>query len=158
MNDVLIIFATVLAAALAAGFAAPAIGIIDAALEKTKALPGGASSATTDGIDLGHGAQATHPAGLAELELEAPALATGELGDTETMTYIIEHDDNADFSAAATLNVGTLVQTGAGGAGAAAASERFRLPTDVKRYVRAKATNSAAGDASGKSMTLRLRT
>jgi len=50
-----------------------------------------------------------------------------------------------------------LVQTGAGGAGAAAATARFAIPSDCERYVRVTATNSGTGDASGASMTVNLK-
>lgn len=127
----------------------------DASLIQTKALPNGAASTSTDGFDLGHGASGDFLA-QCELLIEAPALVTGDLGDAATMKYSIEHDDAVGFGTAVAIAKEVLVQTGAGGAGAAAASARFRLPTDVKRYVRVKATNSAAGDASDKSFTVSL--
>lgn len=127
-------------------------GIRDAKLKVTKALPNGAASVTSDGIDLESGSKGDFVAQV-EFLLSAPALTTGELGDAATMTYILEHDSASDFSSVATLQDRLLVQTGAGGAGATAATKRFKLPTDVKRYVRIKATNSAAGNASGKSLT-----
>ena len=129
--------------------------IRDELLKKTKALPNGAASVTSDPIDLETGSRSDFVANC-ELLLSAPALATGELGDGATMKYAIETDDNSGFSSATTLIVDAIVQTGAGGAGAAAATKRFTLPTNVERYVRAKATNSAAGNASGKSLTLEV--
>ncbi len=128
----------------------------DAQLRQTAALPDGAAATQVTGLDLGHGVNGSHVAPH-EILIEAPALTTTELPDTETMTYSIETDDNAAFSSATIVDADVLVQTGAGGAGAAAAEQRYRLPTTCERYVRLKATNSGAGDASGKSMTFSLK-
>lgn len=127
----------------------------DAALSQTKALPNGAAAVSADGFDLKTGVPGDFLA-RCELLLEAPALVVGDLANGETMIYSIETDDNAAFSSATVLAASFLTQTGAGGAGAAAASKRFVLPVDVERYVRVKATNSGAGDASDKSMTVSL--
>jgi hypothetical protein len=88
-----------------------------------------------------------------ELLIQAPALTTGQLADAATMKYSVQHAASADFSDATLLAGDVLVQTGAGGAGAAAAEVRVGLPGDVKRYVRVRAINSAAGNASTKSLT-----
>ncbi len=130
-------------------------GVRDAQLIQTKALPNGAGSTSTDGFDLGHGSKGDFLAPC-ELLIEAPALATADLGDADTMKYSIEHDTDPAFGTAVAIAKEVLVQTGAGGAGAAAASARFRLPSNVNRYVRVKATNSDAGDASDKSFTVSL--
>lgn len=127
----------------------------DASLAVTKALPPDASSVTSDAIDLGHGTAGDFLANC-ELEIVAPALTNAQLGNTSTMTYIVEHDDDSAFGSAATLIDRVIVQTGAG-AGAAAVTKRVRLPKGVKRYVRVKATNSAAADASAKSLTAGLK-
>lgn len=124
----------------------------DATNIKTKALPDGIASIYTDGIDLGHSANGEWLAGV-EFEIEAPILTTTELPDTKTMTYDVEMDTDPLFGSPTTLYAGMLVQTGAGAAGAAAASKRFALPANVERYVRVKASNSGAGDATGKSVT-----
>lgn len=127
----------------------------DNLLKVTKALPNGAASIVSDAFHLGHSATGTFLTPC-ELVLEAPALAVGELANGATMTYELEHDTDPAFGTATTFDRQVIVQTGAGGAGAAAATKRVRLPTDVKPYVRVKATNSAAGNASGKSLTARL--
>jgi len=134
-----------------------AVGFLmkDALLKQTKALPTAAAGSTsTTGIDLG---ESTRGDFLADVEflLSAPALTTTMLPDTKTATYIIEHDTDSAFGTAATLIDKAIVQTGAAGAGAAAATYRFRLPTTVKRYVRAKCTLGAnTTDSSTLSMTL----
>lgn len=129
--------------------------LIDAQLQVTKALPNGAGTATSSGIDLGITSNSDFQAGV-ELLIEGPALTTGELPDSETMTYAVYHDSASDFSGEALLADSVLVQTGAGGAGASAANGRLALPTNVSRYIRVKAVNSGAGDASGKSLTASL--
>lgn len=134
----------------------------DASLKLTRALPNGAATVTTSpAIDTGLNAGATGAGvlgsqpGSVEFLLTAPALTTGELGDTNTMKYDIVHADSSDLGTNPTTYItAAITQTGAGGAGAAAQTFRFRLPTTAKRYVGFKATNSAAGNASGKSATL----
>jgi hypothetical protein len=122
---------------------------------KTKALPNGAATVSSDGFDLGVGSKGD-VGGNFELQIEAPALVVGDLGNGDTMKYDVYHDTAVGFGTEALLMRDVIVQTGAGGAGAAAATARVRLPVDCNRYVRVKATNSAAGDASDKSMTVRL--
>jgi len=124
-------------------------------MKSTRALPTGASAVTGTAIDMGN------PAGndfLAECELllSAPALAVGELANASTMTYDIVQSVNSDMSSPTTLLAGVLVQTGAGGVGAAATTKRIALPSNVSRYIAPKATNSAAADASAKSVTLEV--
>lgn len=135
------------------GAAAMSFLMKDANLKQTKALPTGASSVTSSPIDLETSTRGDFLANV-EFLLSAPALAVGQLANASTMTYIIEHDTDSAFGTAATLIDKAIVQTGAGGVGAAAATYRFRVPTNVKRYIRAKATNSAAADASASSLTL----
>jgi hypothetical protein len=125
----------------------------DALLSVTKALPNGAAAVESDGLDVGAKTDRGIGPPVAIL-IEAPALATADLPDTETMTYKLQHDDDSAFGTAADLADALLTQTGAGGAGADAASVRYRLPPHCKRYVRAVATNSGAGDASDKDMTV----
>ncbi len=138
---------------LALGMALPLVK--DELLSVTKELPNGAATTVSDGIDLGLSTQATFCCG--EVLIEAPALATADLGDAATIKYEVYHAASSDFSDEASL-YGTpqLTQTGAGGAGAAAATKRVALPTNVSRHIRVKATNSAAGDASDKSFTVSL--
>jgi len=127
----------------------------DTGLKVTKALPNGATNVTSDAIDLGHGSRGDYLAG-AELLISAPALVVGDLADAATMKYDIIHSDNSDLSSPTTLITAAITQTGAAGAGAAAATYTWRPNADVKRYIGVKATNSGAGDASDKSMTLEM--
>lgn len=128
----------------------------DDAVKNTRALPAAASS-TVDGaaIDLGHGSKGDFLAN-SEFKLEAPAVTVGMLPNTKTFTYSIIHSDNADLSAPTVLMPSVIVQTGAAGAGAAAADYTCRLPVDVKRYVGVRITSSdSTTDASARSATFR---
>jgi hypothetical protein len=125
----------------------------DKALILTAALPNGAASANTDGIDLKGGGSNVEHAAEVEFQLDAPALTTSQLGDTQTITYIVQMDDDSAFGSATTLYT-LVVQTGAGGAGDGAEVIRFRCPTNVERYMRVRATKTGASNASTASMTL----
>lgn len=128
----------------------------DANLKVTKTLPNGAAAVNSDKIDLGSGLGDADFLADVELLLSAPALTTAQLGDAATMTYDVQTDDDANFGSPLTLIDNAIVQTGAAGAGAAAATKRFRLPSNVERYIRVVATNSAAGNASTVSLALEV--
>lgn len=75
-------------------------------------------------------------------ELAAPALATAQLTDAKVVTYTLQ--DSADGTSFAAVDpLITTTQTGAGGAGAAAKTVRFRLPANTRRYVRIAQTATA---------------
>jgi hypothetical protein len=127
----------------------------DEQVKNTRALPAAASS-TVDGaaLDLGHGSFGDFVAQV-EFKLSAPAVNATMAPDTRTFTYSIIHSDNADVSSPTVLYASVIVQTGAGGVGAAAASYTCRLPVDVKRYVGARVVSGAStGDASSVAATL----
>ena len=127
----------------------------DASTNITQALPNGAATVDATAIDLGNPTGKDFIAEGVEFELSAPALVVGDLANAATMTYALQHsDDNSSFSV---LQASFLVQTGADGAGAAAATKRFKPDADVKRYLRVSATNSGAGDASDKSLTFKAK-
>lgn len=128
----------------------------DASVKITRALPNGAQTVASTGIDLGHGTLGDFLANC-ELQIEAPAVSTTELPDGQTFTYDLFHDTASDFSGEVLLADNVVTQTGAGAAGAAAQTVQYRPAVDVKRYVRLKITGSAtAGNASGKNATFRL--
>lgn len=130
-------------------------GFTDGYLTKTKAMPSGASAVTTDAIDLGEGANGTHVTPC-ELLISAPAVTVGMLANAATIIYDVVTSANSDLSSPTVVAKEVLLQTGAGGVGAAAATKRFRFTTDVQRYVGVRATKSATGDASSVSMTISL--
>lgn len=129
----------------------------DAGFTQTLALGTADATVVTDGFDLG--ALSARGARLAdvELKLDAPALNTTQLPDDDTCTYSVETDDDVAFGSAKILTAALLVQTGAGAAGAVAASARFRLPSDCERYVRLKAILAGGtGNCSGASLVASL--
>jgi hypothetical protein len=81
--------------------------------------------------------------GAVVFELAGPALLTAQLADTKVVTYTLQ--DSADGSSFAAVDpLITTTQTGAGGAGAAAKTVRFRLPSNTRRYVRIAQTATAS--------------
>lgn len=128
----------------------------DALLKVTKALPNGAASTTSSALDLGMSANGQFLA-QCELLVTVPALSTAQQPDAKVQTYFIVESDNSDLSSPVVVcRLEKLTQTGAGGAGAAGATQRYRPSTNSKRYIGVKSTGSAAGDASGVSMTAEL--
>lgn len=125
----------------------------DASHTKTKALPAAAASNASASIDLGStvlGPKAD------DLEVEISIAATPALVDDKTITLTLK--DSADDSTFAAIpSIATLVQTGAGGVGAAAASRRLKLPPDCRRYIRLDAAVlTAGGDNTAVSTTLKV--
>jgi hypothetical protein len=103
----------------------------DAAFAKTKALPAADAANEADGVDLG--TVALGPTGD-HIELEVAIPATASLVNAKTITLTVK--DSADgITYAAIPELSTLVRTGAGGVGAAAATRRVRLPRTTRRYV-----------------------
>lgn len=125
----------------------------DAKLITTKALPAAAASNSHDGIDLG---ARTSPNGVypgsSEIEISWPALPA--LVDAKTVTFTVQ--DSADNSSFASIGL-THTLTGAGGAGVAAGTKRFRLPSTVRRYVNVlQAVLTGGGDSTAKSTTVSI--
>lgn len=126
----------------------------DAELQQSESLPNGANTTTTDPIQLHSGAAKSAFLAECALLLSAPALGATPLPDGQTVTYSIEHSDTIDSGYTAVSP--SVVQTGAGGAGAAAATLRICPPDDVKKFVRGKAVKTGAGNASASTFTLEL--
>lgn len=125
----------------------------DALLTQTKALPAAAGTVNGTAIDT----HATDPGaigGHSNFQLSVPA--TPSLANSATLTFTVQDSaDNSSFAAVSGL--ATLVMTGAGGVGSAAASQTWRLPPNLRRYVRVSVVESAAGgDNSAVSMTYKL--
>ena len=128
----------------------------DAALKAVGTLPNGTTPAYTGVLDTGKTTDQGTQCESCEFLVSGPALAVGELADASTMTYAVVMDDNADLSSPTVLYDVVLKQTGAGGAGAAAATARFKIPSNAERYIAVRATNSATLNASAKSMSLEI--
>lgn len=132
----------------------------DAALKASDALPAAAGTVNGTAIDLGNtltdrGARLEKD----ELLLSAPALTVTQLPNTTTMTYALQSSTLANFASNTSLVGSAIVQTGNNAA--AAASYRFKLPTNCARYVRAVAVsanvgNATVGNCAASNMTLEL--
>ncbi len=127
--------------------------LVDASLVVTQALPNGAATVNATALDLNNVPPADHLAGV-DIEIAAPAVTTGQLPDAQTLIYKVQTDDDVAFGSPTELYPSFLPQTGAGGAGAVAATKRFALPSNAERYVRVVCTKSGAGDASAASYTV----
>ncbi len=125
----------------------------DAQLRATRALPAAAATVNGAAIKLD---VASRDQLLAEVQwlITAPALAVGQLANGSTMKYSLITSPNSDGSSPTVIYKDLITQTGAGGAGAAAATSKVRLPADVTGYVGLQIINSAAADASAASATL----
>lgn len=124
----------------------------DASLEVTLALPAAGANANSDAIDF----EAVAPGVTTEaIELEVALPATPDLVDTKSITVHLEDSaDGVTFADIATLAslVDAGVATDQGGAGA---TRTYKLPSDVRRYVRANgAVEAAGGDNTAVSLTL----
>lgn len=134
--------------------------VYDLSTTTVLALPSAAST-TVNGtmIDLGSVPNDVLAENL-EVHLSFPALSTTIAPDTRTFIFSIE--DSADNSTYAALDpVASKTYTGAGSAGisavAATAPFQFKLPPNVKRYIRVKCVSGASTtDASALSYTVRL--
>jgi hypothetical protein len=131
-------------------------GVKDANFVTTKALPNGAAAVQTSGFNLGLFGSRGARMEDCELLISAPALTTTELPDTKTMKYDLQMDTVSNFASPTTIAKELIVQTGAGGVGAAAATARVKIPTPCEQYIRAVATNDGTGDASGSDVTFSL--
>lgn len=116
--------------------------IRDANLSVSKALPAAAASNYSDAIDLGDQSPGLSKLDDWQLEVAIPALPS--LVDAKTYTGTLQDSaDNATFADIAVL--APVILTGAGGAGAAAKTQLYPLPKDLRRYVRLKNTVLTAG-------------
>lgn len=134
------------------GYTTRTIG--DLSLTQTKALPASATTVNGTAIDT-HSVDGGNIGEFANFTLSVPA--TPSLANSATLTFTIQDSaDNSSFAAVAGLP--TLVMTGAGGTGSAAASlGPIRFPPTLRRYVRVSVVESAAGgDNSAVSMTYKI--
>ena len=115
--------------------------IRDEQLKVTKALPAAAATNYSDSIDLRDSAPGIK---MRNAEIEVALPATPSLVDDKTVTLTLQ--DSADDSTFADIEqLAAIVVTGAGGGGGSAVPRKFKLPDDVKRYVRLKQAVLTAG-------------
>lgn len=111
----------------------------DAELVRSKALPAAGASASTASIDLLATTQAENHF---EVEVAVPALPSLVADKSVTITL----EDSADDSTFAAISgLAPLKVTGGTSGGSAAASQRVRVPSAARRYLRATAAVEAAG-------------
>jgi hypothetical protein len=125
----------------------------DANFRTTKALPAAAATNFTDAFDLGQTTLAPlHERLLAKFSVPA----TPSLANATTVTFTFQ--DSADGTTFAAIpELETLVVTGGGGVGAAAATRTVSLPPTTRRYVRvSQAVLTGAGDNTAISTTFEL--
>lgn len=133
--------------------------VLDANYIKTTSLPSSASTVYSASLDLGDPVSGI-PYSTTEIvnfQIVAPDLSSSpKIADAGTVTYTVQDSaDNVTFAAITGLS--TLVQTGAGGTGAAAATRTIKLPPATRRYVRVSAvTATSPGDLSTASFTTQL--
>ena len=125
----------------------------DSLLNRTKALPVGATTVVAAAIDLQQNGTGSFVADV-EFQLDAPLLTAAELPDTKTITYSVLASANADMSSPDVIHAAILTQTGDGVDGAAAATAKFTVTSETKRYISVKAVGVATVAASTKSLTL----
>lgn len=129
----------------------------DLNLTVTRALTASDGTVTSDDIDLGASSSqggAGSSVKDAELVIEVPSLSGSELASADTLTLTVQSGDSATPSTSMNL---VKVITGTGST-IAAQEVKFRLPSNVGRYVNVKAvTAGTTGDMSAKSLTISLR-
>ena len=125
--------------------------IRDTNLKVTKALPAAGDTNYSDAIDL---QEASPGITTRKFQVEVAVPALPSLADAKT--YIATLQDSADGASFADVaSLASLSFLGAGGAGAAAATRLYKLPEDIRRYIRVKSVVlSSGGDNTAKSVTL----
>ena len=124
----------------------------DVNVKATGALPAGALTSYSTGIDLGLGDVLAD----FEVKISAPALAVGQLANASTAKYSLEMDTDSAFGSPTTLYGDLITQTGANGVGAAAATATVKVPVDVEPYIRLKMVKTGAESAAAAEGTLEL--
>jgi hypothetical protein len=116
----------------------------------TRALPTADGNVTSSDFDLGADVYKTESF---EFEIAVPALSAVNLPSADTLTFTVQ----AGSSAAPSTTLGlSRVITGTGSA-IAAQVIRFRLPSDVARYVNVRIVAAGGtGDMSSLTATIRL--
>lgn len=116
--------------------------------------PEQASNATSAAVDLG-----SDNGALEGVAFEMELAENADLANGETVTLQLLEGDTADGSFAVAGVNSDLVQTGAGGIGAARATKQLRPNTKTKRFIAVKVTTSASAgaDVDGKNCQVSTR-
>ncbi len=115
--------------------------LVDQNLEVSQSLPPAAANNNSPSLDLG--SDRLGPASDF-VELDVFIGATGSLADGTTITLTVQ-DSADDTNFAALAGLGSVIRTGAGGAGAGAFTQRFRLPAITRRHLRVNAAVQSGG-------------
>jgi len=119
----------------------------DAGLIITRALPTADGTVTSSDLDLGLGA---HKGDNVEFVVSIPELSATNLPSADTLTFTVQ----AGASAAPSTSLNLVKVVTGTGSTISAQEWRFRVPTDVARYVNVKAVAAGGtGDMSAKSFT-----
>lgn len=125
-------------------------GIRDAFWQVTQALPNQNTNNNSGSMDLK--TDAFKPEDF-EVEIEIPA--TPSLANGQTLTFLVQ--DSADNGTFASISGAAQFVITGGASGGAAQKFHFRLPSNVRQYVRVNTAASAtAGDSTAVSLSLRL--
>lgn len=126
----------------------------DRLLELSVALPNGAATTRSGRLTLSQTSRGI-VTGDHELVITAPAVAVGPLPDGGTLGYrVVSYVNDADSSGTV---LQSWTQTGAGGAGAAAAVWRTRLPLRIEGQIALEVVKSGTGDASALTARMELQ-
>lgn len=129
--------------------------VADALLTITNALPTQTNTVNSSSLDLGPTTPALAGAN-SDFLISAPDGAALNTGQTLTFT-IQDSADNSTFAAVNTLP--TYVVTGASNLVPAGSNRTFRLPPNIRRYVRVSCAASAtAGTSASASFTAQILT
>lgn len=124
--------------------------IRDDSWKVTRALPTADGTVTSTDFDLGAD---VYKGENYELEIELPALTATHLPSADTLTITVQ----AGSSATPTTSLGMVTVVTGTGSTIAAQVIRYRLPSNVARYVNVKfVAAGGTGDISGVSAIIRL--
>ena len=135
------------------------LNLQDAALNVTGSIASSGTTANTGSINLGLGPFG-ELATVNEFVIGVPAQTVTQLPNTITFTYDVIASASANLSTPTVIYPSIVVQTGAGGVGAAASTVRFRLPLSPGgvgtslNYVGVRATISTGQATAGAVFTL----
>ena len=125
------------------------------------ALSTASASVYTTGIDTGNYTVGPGENGdvlfEGEFLISGPVLNTTQLPDTRTITYNVQASTESTFASPTYIYKTVLLQTGASSAGAAAATARFRLPTNCPEFIRVEAASGASVGASATTSSFTLK-
>ena len=127
--------------------------LVDAAATGNLPLPVGSTTTVSTSVDTGNSPTGDFVADV-EFDISVPELTATEIPDGEMISYDLIVSNNSDLSSPTLLYPGLIVQFGAAGVGAEAASYRARLPNAIPRYIGLQATGTANVSAAGFSATI----